>query len=253
MKKITTILFVLWITIANAAASQDTTLMRFEGESIAAIEAEGALCVTVRQGEATGVAATLPARLCNQLDIDLREGTLTIRLKGNQKLKRNESVSVDVTCSALRRAAIGGVCTLVIEGDITADSLSLEASGVSGIEIPGSIAVPGKANLSLAGVSSFKGRLLADDLTVDLRGNSSLTLDGEGDTAHILVAGSSQADMDAFPLTEATVEVSGVSKLFLHVTEALRASANGLSRITYSGSPETLDLRTSGMSKITEK
>ena len=66
--------------MTSAAAPADTTITRFEGQPIAAIETRGAITVTARQGEATGVTVTLPRRLADRLTVDLRDGLLTIEI-----------------------------------------------------------------------------------------------------------------------------------------------------------------------------
>ena len=252
MKSFAILFIVLFATIGNAAAQGDTTFTRFAGETITAIEAKGALLVTARQGEQTGVTITVPDRLKERLAIDLRDGRLSISLEKANNLKRNEKCRVDITYSALEAIDLSGVCVLTIEGDNNVDRLSVKAAGVSNIEIPGTFTVNRAARVTLLGVSGMKGSLLCDTLDIDISGNSSIALSGEGETADIRVSGTSHADLQALVLTEATAKATGTSKISLHVLDSLRAEATGLSRITYSGSPESLNLKTSGMAKITE-
>lgn len=256
MKKITlriaTLAAALWAALTSAAAPADTTITRFEGQPIAAIETRGAITVTARQGEATGVTVTLPRRLADRLAVDLRDGLLSIDLK-TSNLKRGETCRVEITHGPLRSIDLSGACALTLDGDHSADSLAVKVSGASSIKIPGTLAVARHTVLTLLGASHLHGTLLCDSLLADIRGSSSLTLSGEGDTARVLVSGTSRADLSDFPLTAATAEATGASRLTLHITETLRARATGASRVAYSGSPSTLDLHTSGLSKITPR
>ena len=252
MRTIAILFIALFAVIGTAAAQSDTVFTCFEGKAIAAIKADGAFTITVRRGERTRVTVSVPERLKERFSAELLGERLTLAAGKSANLRRNEKCLVNVTCPSLSDIDLSGVCALTLEGGHAADRLSVRASGVSSVEWADTITVRRSARLVLEGVSSVKGLLLCDTLDIEVGGNSSLVLSGEGETADIRITGTSQADLQALVLTEAVAKATGNSRVSLHILDTLRAEASGLSRVTYAGSPQSLDLKATGMAKISE-
>jgi HSP20 family molecular chaperone IbpA len=108
---------------------------------------------------------------------------------------------------------------------------SVDASGVSKIE--------------LSGVKN-------EQLKVDTSGASKIRITGETARLDIGVSGASSVDAEALRAGNASVDASGASSVTVFASGELRTEASGASRITYLGSPKSVQKRTSGASSVRE-
>ena len=106
--------------------------------------------------------------------------------------------------------------------------------------------VTGASKLSLSGVTN-------SELGIHTSGASKVRLTGETSDLNIEVSGASSIDADALRSKTATVDASGASKVSVFVTERLNSDASGASKIQYSGSPTSVEKKTSGASSVHQK
>ena len=77
----------------------------------------------------------------------------------------------------------------------------------------------------------------------------------EGETSEITVevSGASNVDAESLKAKTADVDASGASSVNVFVTERLVSDASGASRISYSGNPTSVEKKTSGASRVSQK
>jgi hypothetical protein len=112
------------------------------------------------------------------------------------------------------------------------DIESIEASGAS------------KVNVSNLKNSSLK---------IDTSGASRVSVAGETSNLTIDVSGASSVDAEALKAGNADVDASGASCVKVLALNRLMSEASGASRITYTGNPASVEKKSSGAGKISQK
>lgn len=90
-------------------------------------------------------------------------------------------------------------------------------------------------------------------ISVDASGASNIKLAGETAKLTVDVSGATKVDAENLKAENAAVEASGASHIDVNVSGQLKADASGASKITYTGSPTTVDKKASGASKVTPR
>ena len=109
-----------------------------------------------------------------------------------------------------------------------------------------SIGASGASKVSLAGVRN-------SSLHVDTSGASKVKIEGETSEITVEVSGASNVDAESLKAKTADVDASGASSVNVFVTERLVSDASGASRISYSGNPTSVEKKTSGASRVSQK
>ncbi len=90
-------------------------------------------------------------------------------------------------------------------------------------------------------------------LSVDSSGASKIKIAGETSRLTVDVSGATKVEADALVTENAIVDASGASHVSVNVTGQLRGDASGASKIVYSGSPGSVEKKSSGASSISPK
>jgi hypothetical protein len=109
-----------------------------------------------------------------------------------------------------------------------------------------SIGASGASKVSLTGVKN-------SSLHVDTSGASKVKIEGETSEITVEVSGASNVDAESLKAKTADVDASGASSVNVFVTERLVSDASGASRISYSGNPTSVEKKTSGASRVSQK
>lgn len=116
------------------------------------------------------------------------------------------------------------------------------------------ISAPDIDGVDASGASKFS--IIGIDnssLKIDTSGASKVKIEGETAEIRIEVSGASSIDAESLTARTAVVDASGASSVNLFVTERLVSDASGASKISYSGSPSSVEKKTSGASSIRQK
>ncbi|MBL7166986.1 MAG: DUF2807 domain-containing protein [Dehalococcoidales bacterium] len=133
-----------------------------------------------------------------------------------------------ITMPVLKGLAISGATRVTVSGFKSSEDFRMELSGAS--RITGDLGV-GNARLVLSGASR-----------ADLSGSSgNLTAD---------ISGASRIEMGGFEVQDASLVMSGASRMTANVNSRLNAELSGASRLHYKGEPAMGDIRTSGASRL---
>jgi hypothetical protein len=116
------------------------------------------------------------------------------------------------------------------------------------------ISAPDFESIEASGASNVTvGDLRNEEISVSSSGASKISLSGETAKLTVEVSGASNINATDLKAVDANVEASGASHVDVFSTGKLYADASGASRITYSGSPMSVDRKTSGASSVSGK
>lgn len=107
------------------------------------------------------------------------------------------------------------------------------------------IETSGASNVVVTGIDN-------DAIDVRSSGASSVELSGTSEKLVANISGASKVEASELKAENVTVDASGASKASVFPIGQLKADANGASKITYSGTPKSVEKRTSGAGSIRE-
>lgn len=109
-------------------------------------------------------------------------------------------------------------------------------------------------NLEVSGAANVTVNDLKNSgLSVDSSGASKIKLAGLTDKLTVDVSGASKVNAESLTAENASIDASGASHVNVNVTGALRTDASGASKIVYSGTPASVEKKTSGASSVSQK
>ncbi|GAC1590661.1 MAG: hypothetical protein NVS3B25_09370 [Hymenobacter sp.] len=193
----------------------------------------GGYQVVVRQGNAFKVEAGGNDSSLEDLRVERRGSVLDVRPRntsffGRHWNRREDKVLVRIEMPTLEVLELAGAVQADLGGFDRQDRLRVEQAGASHLRLNGNY---GTLKLEQAGACRTTATGHADVLELDAAG------------ACELAAANLQTRM-------ATIEVAGVCKARLHVTESIKADALGASEIAYSGQPKSVKVDATGPSRI---
>jgi hypothetical protein len=202
----------------------------FDFADFTQVQASSAFRVTITRGEEYSVAVTADEEAWQVVDVQQQGGRVTLGLSGLASI-RNATLEAEITMPMLEEFSLSGAA----RGNMT---------GFASTQ-------PFVADLS--GASVLEGDIGAADVRLSLSGASRTTLAGAGDTLMLEASGSSKADLEAFPVNDADVRLSGASSATVNPAGTLSVNGSGASRLTYVGSPTMGNVDLSGASEITQR
>jgi phage shock protein PspC (stress-responsive transcriptional regulator) len=205
----------------------------FQESDFTKLHVQGYYRVVVRQGSTFRVEAGGSSSDLKDLRVERNGEELDIRPRRTGSFFRNMSnndkkVLLVIEMPSLSKITLAGAVRADVSGFQSKDMLAVEQAGASHLRLDGAFS---KLSLELAGACRTTASGSADELE----------LDGAG--ACELAAAKLQT-------RTADVELAGLSKARLQVTETLKADAAGACVIEYSGNPQNVDADTSGASRV---
>lgn len=97
-----------------------------------------------------------------------------------------------------------------------------------------------KAVYDVSGASSAKISQHVKKVILEASGASKVSLKGEGSDIYADVSGTSSVDAYDINFRKAEIDISGVSRLVLGVSESLSIEASGTSSVKYRGNPRII-------------
>lgn len=129
---------------------------------------------------------------------------------------------------------------------------AVEASGATKIETQG-VFVQDEMQITLAGASKADLKLQTKSLTVKAVGASEIELEGSTEHLDADLTGASQLEADDMLAQTAHIVCAGASQAELHAVKTLWAQAAGASQIKYKGNPNVEQSLSVGASQIRRK
>jgi hypothetical protein len=205
----------LFILNMNAQNTDKRTISAFTK-----IDASGAANITYASG-APSLSIEGDADEIRQIETTVKNNVLYIKTKGNFK----HPFKINISGTSLKDLELSGACTFVANGELKTDSLNIESSGASKIEM----------HLSSKAVSASIG------------GASNLNLSGNAKSLRTTVSGASTLKAYDLKTSIANVTASGASSAQVYVTDKLTSKSSGASSVKYKGEPKDVDQTTTSV------
>lgn len=196
------------------------------------------------------VSITLDDNLFEYLDIEKRGDTLYIGMAPNYNYRHSTRQAI-ITMPNLGGLGLSGASKGAISGFSSVDSLQLEASGASFLNINDVKA--GNTRFNISGASTVSGSIEIADGDFDVSGASTVELEGTAKDVSMEISGASSIKLEDFRVVNADVELSGASNATINASGRLDADVTGASRLNYIGNPTLGSITTSGGSTISQK
>jgi hypothetical protein len=184
--------------------------------------------VRVTLGQPEAVTVTYDDNLADLLDVGVDGATLRLKLKPRVNVTGGPTLRADVTLRRLEEVQVAGGSSVDVAGPVRNSGLRLGLSGGSrvaaGLELD-------RADATLSGGSHLQLTGLADTLTVDASGASSL-------------------ELAQLSLQHLDVQLSGASRATVKADRTISAQLSGASTLTYAGAPQFTRRDVSGASTI---
>lgn len=127
-------------------------------------------------------------------------------------------------------------------------SIAVEGAGLVQASSPSG----GNVSLRLEGAARARiQNLRATDLTAQLAGASSVDLTGSTTTEDVQLSGAGSYTADSFDAADVSVYVTGAGDCKVRADRSLDVTINGLGKVSYAGSPATVQRQVSGLGSIT--
>jgi len=184
--------------------------------------------VFLRKGDDSELAIKIDENLKQYIEVYNRGEELNI--SATRGIYSDEGVKVFITYETLKRLSSGGACSIFTENPIRTEKLKLSLSGVGIMEM----------------------ELETSDLEIRLSGAGMINIEGETDYLDLGMSGAGSFEGEDLLVRNATVSISGIGGAQVNVTGELIAKVSGIGGIEYSGNPQKVDRKVSGIGKIRE-
>lgn len=202
---------------------QNRNLSGFEN-----VKASSGVDVVLMQGSQDKVVVKADDNLADKITTKVEGNTLVVAVQRNTSIRNAKSFKVLVTASNLKQILSSGGSDVFSEGAITAESLTIKASGGSDLKLD----------------------LNVKDLTCDISGGSDANLKGKAQYMTVTARGGSDFEGKNFTAENCKLKVQGGSDAYVYVTGEISMEAHGASDIHYKGNPKITYQRSSGGSDI---
>ncbi|WP_310393364.1 PspC domain-containing protein [Hymenobacter sp.] len=206
----------------------------FEESGFTQVSVRGGYRVVVRKGDTFKIEAGGDDDILKDLRVERDGRTLEIHPRNSSSIfgrdwdRDEERVLIRIDMPSVDGLDLAGAVQADLGGFDRQDQLSVEQAGASHLRLNGNY---GRLKIDQAGACRTTATGRADDLDLDAAG------------ACELAAANLQT-------RTATVDLAGVCKARLNVSESLRGDAVGASEIAYSGQPKTVKVDATGPSSI---
>jgi hypothetical protein len=225
-----TLLLAAFVFILTSCDREDPgplqeTHKRFSVIDFDRLEMGSALDIEVEQDNTFSIEVDGDRRNLDDLEVYKSGSTLIIKFEDDANRRHNTYVRI--TMPSLASVNFSGASVSTIRGFESDEDLDFHLSGSS--------------------VSQLDSDYRAIEANVS--GASSLLLNGEGTELNAEISGASSLKAFNYPVTKATLDVSGASEGRVTVTNELKVAAAGASSVLYRGEP-VLTSHTSGASTV---
>jgi len=263
MKRLVLFLMIFGLT-AIAAFSQKTETRQVSG--FTGINGSSVFNITITKGNTESLVIEADNNVMPFVRSEVKDGVLNLYLSNGKQQVNIKTLKATIVMKDLNNVTLSGACNLTAKDLFTPEKFKADCSGVSKMDVnlnAGQLSiessgagivtikanVTGDAGLNVSGTSTIKGGLKANNVNLSSSGTCSIELTGSATNVKINASGTSKIDAENLIVKTATVETSGVCKVTVNVTDALKVNSSGVSTVNYKGSP-SLDLNSSKMTKI---
>jgi hypothetical protein len=209
--------------------SGDIRTVRYDYRDFSRVAVSDTFRATITQGGEFSVVLRVDANLLDHLGVTVDGDELEVELRGNQRLRGSFTMEAAITMPVLDAVQISGASQIEAGGFTGAGTIVAEVSGASRLEMT----------------------VVAEELEVDASGASRVTLHGKAESLVVDASGASTIAAEGLEANSCEVELSGASNAQVQAGRQLGpANLSGASKLTYLGSPELVEIDTSGASSV---
>ncbi len=209
--------------------SGEVQTVEYAFRDFTAVSISDTFTATIQQGDEYAVVVRADRNVVDYLDVGLSDGSLEVGLENGTRLSGSFALEVSITMPALDTLQVSGASTATVGHFADTPSLAAEVSGAS------------RLTLVTDGT----------DLDLDLSGASRATLNGKTGALHLDASGASSIDAEDLEVERCDAKLSGASTAHVRVTGTLGpARLSGASTLTYQGTPELVEIDTTGASSV---
>jgi len=204
-------------------------------EDFSRLSADSGFEVTVLADGAYGITVTVDDNILEHVRLEREGNELRIGLDPWYSYRKVTLTAV-VSMPALSGVELSGASSLTVAGGAafpSAATFEVDLSGASALTAPELTA--GSFDLDLSGASRASVGLNAGSVRLDVSGASRLIAGGSTGMVVAEVSGASEADLRALPGTDADLEVSGASRMWIDLSGMVDADLSGASTLFYRG------------------
>lgn len=212
----------LFLSIGLVTKAQ-TTQTR-EITPINKIEVGGAATVYFTQSDTLALKVVAAESEIANIYTTIVDGVLSVKAKGSFK----QDYKIYVSANHINQITTSGASKIACSNVLLSDSLSLDASGASDMEI----------------------KTTTKKVDVVLSGASEITLIGNSNSLQGQVSGASSLKSYKFITANSNITASGASSAKVFATEKINANATGSSTIKFKGEPKDVSAEASSSSSI---
>lgn len=216
------------------------------------VDVEGAFEVKITQSDSYGIEISADDNFFDYITVAKDGDTLRIYLNPRHTFadftQPARTLKAEITMPALDALTVSGATEANVSGFKSVKGLELVISGASSVALADMEA--GDLDFEISGASKLSGDLKGKDAKIEISGASSLELDGSAGNIELETSGASKAEMAAFPVDNARVELSGASQSTLNIKGRLDALLSGASVLYFQGNPTLGNISVTGASTI---
>ncbi len=203
----------------------------------------------VTRSDSFSITITADDNLLEYVVVRKSGNTLHIYLKAGYAYIGTTKI-VEITMPKIDKLSLSGASQGEVSGFRSSDRLESEASGASSLNIDDMKA--GDTSFEISGGSHVSGGIEITNGRFNISGASSIDLEGYAADISIEVSGASHANLANFPVSNATVRISGASVVTVNASDTIDGNISDASRLTYLGDP-ALTIEMSGDSTVDRK
>ncbi|MFC7669477.1 head GIN domain-containing protein [Hymenobacter humi] len=205
----------------------------FDESGFSRVTVVGGYRVVLRKGDTFKVEAGGDEDILDKLRVERDGSTLTIRPRNSSFFGRNwnrreEKVLIHIDMPSVEKVELAGSVQADLSGFDRQDRLEVEQAGASHLRLNGDYGT----------------------LKIEQAGACRTTATGRADALDLDAAGACELAAANLQTRIATVDVAGVCKARLHVTQSIKGDAVGASEIAYSGNPNSAKIDATGPSSV---
>lgn len=190
------------------------------------LQISGIFKVYLTEGNSPHIEIVTDENIHEYITVEVRNNTLHLGMeKGSYDPSKLE---VYITANPLNKIGISGAASLISESILTGESLMVNTSGASNVDI----------------------EVQSEKLRTSVSGAGKIDIRGETSEHNIQISGVASIDCRDLATEKTKVSISGAGSAKVHATENLDATVSGVGSIRYSGDPKHIRTSTSGAGSI---
>jgi len=234
------------VGVIGVKGSGNLETQNFNFSDFTRVDIGSAFEVNIVQSDSYDVSITTDDNLFKYIQVSKVGETLKIGLKMAQYIDIN--TRAEISMPQLRGLELSGATYGTVSGFSSTESLDVELSGASSLDLAEMSA--GDVKFNIFGASKVTGKIVANDTKFNIEGASIAQLEGSASGMTVDAEGSSRVELSDFTVENVAIKLSGASTGTVNVYGRLDADLGEASKLSYIGEPTIGTIKTSGASTL---